>query len=81
MRSKKYTLLLSFREKFLTDVLYQKFCGRVPCAALRGRAMRCKSSLATQVAGFSLADTRVHTRYIHALGMRRVRSSAQAPKR
>jgi len=28
-------LLLSFSEKFLTDVLYQKFCGRVPSLALR----------------------------------------------
>jgi hypothetical protein len=51
---------LSFREKFLTDVLYQKFCGRV---------LHC-----VQVGLFAAiphADTRVHTHYVPALGMRR----------
>jgi len=51
------------------------YLGVSPTLALRGRAIRYKSSLATQVAGFPLLSltriTRVHIRYAHALGMRR----------
>jgi hypothetical protein len=57
------------------------------CPSLRsGRAIRCKSSFATLIAGFpllSLTRVRVHIRYVSALGMRRACVSMVriAPKR
>jgi len=60
---------LSFREKFLTDVLYQKFCGRVlHCVQVglcAGRDVACHActSFATLIAGFPLLSlTRICTR-------------------
>jgi len=52
------------------------FMGVSPALALRGRAIRCKSSQANACCGLSAAIphafARVHIRYAHALGMRRV---------
>jgi len=77
------TLLLSFREKFLTDVLYQKFCGRVlhcvqvGLSADRDVACRVCTRQATPVASFSLLSLtrmcvliRTRIRVRHAEGMR-----------
>jgi hypothetical protein len=52
------TLLLSFREKFLTDVLYQKFCGRVPCTCASG-------------SGYTLVQTWHATSVLHTLRLLR----------
>jgi hypothetical protein len=78
---------LSFREKFLNDFCIKNFVGVSPALALRGRAIRCKSSFAALIAGFPLLSltricTRTYTlciRVRHAEGMRSM--VRQAPKR
>jgi hypothetical protein len=78
LNKKSLSLLLSFREKFLTDVLYQKFFGRVlHCVQVglcAGRDVACHvcTSQATPAAGFSLLSLSAYI-YAHAyaLGMRR----------